>query len=67
MTDTVQRKVNGYIFLHNNGMYYLEPQKGYTYSREHAHVYTAKEAKATGTNMLGWGGSEKGKWIVVYE
>ena len=61
------RAVRGYIFKRKNGMYYLEPQKGYTYNKDFAHVYTAKEAKAAAKDMIGWGGSEKGRWIVVYE
>lgn len=58
----------GGIFQQKNGTYYSAFKKGFTYSRELAHVYTREEA----TNHMAvnryerWGGKQEGKWIPIY-
>jgi len=64
----MQRKVRGYIFKHRAyDMYYLEFMKGFTKSRAFAHVYTAKEAKESAQQLVGWGVKTTGKWYIIYE
>jgi len=58
-------KIKGYIFITNQGNYYMDCLGWTTINKKYAHIFSMQEAK--GFLRHGWGLKSAGKWRVVYE
>ena len=61
----IERKVKGYIFQRNDGLYYGGSADAQ--GRSDATVYSMVYIRATMERFANWGRKHAGKWIIVYE